>query len=196
MLSTELAGRHCTTFSADIGADANLMDTTPLERIEANGVQISLAPLTPPRRFDFALDPKHGSSSILLCDQAVTLNVDIQVFRGTSLKVWRTRWLVSTQRAPEPLLSSPLLEYLGLNTTEIFTTAADNSGCVIDAQYLFDVRTTVGAGRLSRVLDAVFHANDDGDHDSLDEYSTYQNGQWCDLGPESDQKWEKIWNTV
>lgn len=88
---------------------------------------------------------------------------------------------------PEPLLGRPLLEYLGPNTAEILAVAADRAPEDSNAGLLDSVSTSVGAGRFSRVLKGVFHADGDGDAHVEDGLNA---DFWYDLGPKTKGEWE------
>lgn len=66
------------------------------------------------------------------------------------MKLRNTRWLVSKQRVPEPLLGQPMLEALGLNTADILATAADRSAGEVDVQYIANFEALIGEGRVFR----------------------------------------------
>lgn len=189
IFSAHFAGRVCDTLCADIGADANLMGQELLNRIKDAGGVVEMEDLLPPRTFCLAADAPDGSKTKLICTQAATMDVDIHIRHGTGLKLRNTRWLVSTQRVPEPLLGRPLLEFLGLNTMEILATAADRSAGVIDTKHLPESLNDIGEGRVSRVLEGVYYG--DGDHDTEAEDSSINldQGSWCDIGEEDDDEW-------
>lgn len=50
---------------------------------------------------------------------------------------------------------------------------------------------TSGDGKISRVLDGMFHADEDGDDECLDDSPLLEDSHWCDFGPESDDEWEQ-----
>lgn len=186
LFSADFAGVLCETLCADIGADANLMDADLLSRITDAGASLQVETLNPPRQFALAAETADGDMTHLVCQRAATMDVDVHIRHGTGLKIRNARWLVSNQRVPEPLLGRPLLEFLGLNTAECLAAAADRSAGVIDAQHLAELDSTIAEGRVSRVLEGVFHA--EGDPDSEIDGEPYAD-TWCDLGDESNDEW-------
>lgn len=158
-----------------------------LDLICSSGAKVSTVKLQPASRFCLAADSPDGTMAWLVCTHSATMDVDIRVRQGTSLKLRNPRWLVSYQRIPEPLLVRPLLEFLGLNTSEILATASDRSAGIVDVRHLNNMEKIEGEGRVSRVLDGVFHV--DGDVDVADEVvdgaghgSKNSTTDFCDLG--------------
>lgn len=129
------------------------MDTKLLERIIDSSGAVEVNQLKQPRHFSQAADAPDGTRLSLRCQQETLMDVDLHIRHGSSLKLRNTRWLVSNQRVPEPLLGRPMLEVLGLNTADILATAADRSAGVVDAQHLASFETHIGEGRVSRVLE-------------------------------------------
>lgn len=114
------------------------------------------------------------------------MDVDVHIRHGSALKLRQLRWVVSSQRVPEPLLGRPVLEFLGLNTADILATAADRAAGVIDTRGICDTDEDNSVGRISRVLDGLYHA--EGEDGSDTDYLRYTD--WCDLGNEDDKEWE------
>lgn len=186
LFSAEFGGRLWETLCADIGADANLMDTTLLNRITEAGGDVKIEDLQPARRFTLAASAPDGTDICLVCNQVATMTVDVHIRHGSALKLRHLRWLISPQRVPEPLLGRPILEFLGLNTAEILATAADRSSGVIDTRIVSDIDESCGAGRMSRVLEGLYH----GEGEESDATDELPDTNWCDLGNEDDQEWE------
>lgn len=88
------------------------------------------------------------------------------------------------------LSGRPLLESLGLNTRDLLAAGADQFCGSVDAECLIGSFAETGDGRVSRVLEGVFHA--DGGDDA--EENGDNNGDWCDIGDETEQEWETALN--
>lgn len=173
---------------ADIGADANLMGADLLPRISSSNGKVVVENLIPKKIFNLAAEAPDGTSLRLTCEKVVTMDVDVHIRHGTALKIRNVRWLISEQRVPEPLLGRSILEFLGLNTAEFLAAAPNRSTGVIDAKNLAELDQSLGEGRVSRVLEGVFHV--DGNDDVNPEDDKYDNN-WRDLGTESDNEWEE-----
>lgn len=70
--------------------------------------------------------------SILKCDRTAVIDVALHIRLGTALILGDVQWLITDQQVGEPLLGSPLLEALGLNTREILSAAANKHGGQVD----------------------------------------------------------------
>ncbi len=135
------------------------MDSTMLDKIQAEGVEIEVQKLDPPRTFDMAADTTDGKRARLICSKAACLDVELHIRHVSALKLRYLRWLISDQRLGEPLLRRPVLERLGLNTRDILAAAAERFAGCVDATLLPVSDHGSGEGRVSRVLDGVFHAD-------------------------------------
>lgn len=173
-----------TTICADNGADANIMDKKLLTSLKNTKAYQHVETLPKPQLFNMAASTTSGEPSNLLCTQAVTVDTELHIRHGTTLKLRRLRWLVTDQKVPEPLLGRPILEALGLDTKRILSAAADKYAGCVDADALIKSSQRLGTGRVSRVSEDVFHSNDNDDDDVDDE------NEWCDLGEETDTEWE------
>ena len=79
-----------------------------------------------------------------------------------------------------PLLGRPHLEALGLNARNILAAAAEKHSGAVDMSTLFGTDPEIAQeGRISRVLEGVYHADGGADDADLDD-----NDGWLDLGPE------------
>lgn len=171
---------------ADNGADGNILDKETLRRIIAAGVDASVEELSQPRVFDMAAANADGASAKLVCTKSVSVDTELHIRHGTTLRLRNLKWLVTDQRVSDPLLGRPILEALGLNTRDLLAAAADQFCGSVDAERLVGSVTNTGDGRLSRVMEGVFHADggEEGDGNEDD------NGEWCDVGCETDEEWE------
>lgn len=167
-------------------ADANFIDASLLSRIENTGAKVITENLKPPRQFNLAAAAPDGSQPKLVCSKAITVDVEVHIRHGTGLVLRGSRWLVSEQRVPEPLLGRPVLEFLGLNTPEIFHSAAERYNGSVDVGHIRQLDES-GEGHIARIMEGVFHTDGDAPDSSDDDNES----GWCDLGPESDEGWNE-----
>lgn len=160
-----------------------------LQRIEGSGGEVKVEKLSITRLFCLAANAPDGSEAVFIFERSAIMYVDIHVRHGTALQVRKIRWLISKKRVPEPLLRRTVLEFLGLNTSEILATAADRSADIVDAKNLSQIDERTGEGRIYRLLEGAFHAEVDGEteYDGLPYSTSY--GSCCNLGTESEQDW-------
>lgn len=182
VFANKLRGKVC----ADNGADGNIMDTQTLRELEATGVEINAQRLDRPRVFEMAAALPNGERACLTCDNAVSIDTELKIRHGAALVLRNLNWLVTEQPVAEPLIGRPLLEALGLNTRELLAAAADRFAGSIDAERLLGTFAERGDGRVSRIMEGVFHA-DGGEDDMADDDAQ---GEWCDIGEETTQEWE------
>ena len=130
-----------------------------------------------PRSFDMAACTPDGKRAKLVCTRALVVDAELHIRHRTALVLRGVRWLVTDQAVGEPLLGRPLLEALGLNARSILAAAAEKHSGVVDMSTLFG--TDPEEGRISRVLEGVYHADGGADDADLDD-----NDGWLDLGPE------------
>lgn len=93
---------------------------------------------------------------------------------------------MTDQELSDPLLGRPVLEALGLSTREILAAAADRFCGSVDMERLVGTFAEEGDGRVSRVMEGVFHADGGQDGDKDDKTQ----GEWCDIGNETKEEWE------
>lgn len=129
---------------------------------------------------------ENGESAGMTCDSSVSIETELNIRHGGALVLRNLIWLFTDHLMAEPLIGSPLLEALGLNTREILAAEADRFAGSIDAERLVGTFEERGDGRVSRIMEGVFHA-DIGEDDMADEDVQ---GEWCDIGDETSQKWE------
>ena len=133
-----------------------------------------------PRSFDMAACTPDGKRAKLVCTRALVVGAELHIRHGTAVVLCDVRWLVTDQVVGEPLLGRPLLEALGLNARNIPAAAAEKHSGVFDMSTLFGTDPEVAQeGRVSRVLEGVYHADGGADDADLDD-----NDGWLDLGPE------------
>lgn len=66
-----------------------------------------------------------GKQSRLVHERASTLDTKIHIQQGTALKLRNIRSLVSNQRMYETRIVRPVVQWLGMNTTNMLKTAAE-----------------------------------------------------------------------
>lgn len=172
---------------ADNGADTNILDNATLRRIMASGVDLEVETLAQARVFDMAAVNADGASARLTCKHSVSIDTELHIRHGSTLRLRNLKWLVTDQRVTDPLLGRPILEALGLNTRELLAAAADQFCGSVDAERLIGAITDTGDGRVSRVMEGVFHA--DGGEDVEEDQDN--DGEWCDIGDETTEEWEE-----
>lgn len=180
------AGRINVNICADNGADASILDDNTLSLIISAGADVQIDNLEKPRIFGMAAMTKDGQDAQIVCDRAVSVNTELHIRHGSSLMLRNLRWLLTPQKLAEPLLGRPLLEALGLNTRDLLAAAATRLAGTVDAASFPESLDEHGDGRVSRVLEGVFHEDGGAHDDETDEQAV----EWCDLGPESEAEWE------
>lgn len=151
-------------------------------------MEFNVEDLPRPRHFDLAACNTDGKPAKLVCNHALTVDVELHIRYGTALTLRGLRWLVTDQPAGEPLLGRPVLEALGFNTRDTLAAAAEKHSGVVDVSTLFDDKTDFDDnGRVSRVLEGVYHAEGGADDNDLDD-----NDGWLYLGPETPVEKETI----
>lgn len=76
------------------------------------------------------------------------------------MKLGNVKWLVTDQQNSEPSMGEPIVDALGLNTDELIATAADRFAGSVDAQALIGWIDRQTEGRVSPIMDGVFHADE------------------------------------
>jgi len=186
MFTAVFGGKHRDTVCADTCASTNLMDSELLSKLELSGVSIQVENLPHPRVLLMAAELPDGNKAEILCRRVATIDTELHIRHGTALMLRNLRWNITDQRVGEPLLGGPMLEALGLNTRNILAAAAAKYSGTVDVTALVGDDTHYGESRISRVMDGIFH-EDDGE----DQEDATGDTQWCDLGPETDEEWER-----
>lgn len=106
----------------------------------------------------------NGKPSSLVCEQAVTVDMELHILLGSALTQSGVCWQVTDQLVGDPLLGFPLLESFDLNTRDILAAAADSHLEVVD---VVSIRST--RGKVSWILEGVFHADGGADSSELTE---------------------------
>lgn len=141
--------------------------------------------MTQPRVSDIMAANPNGASSRLTCKKAVSIDTELRIRQGSTLKICNLKWLVTEQHGDEPLLGRPILEVLGLNTRDVLAAAAGQFYGNVDAKRLLQSITDTGSERISRGLEGVFHA--DGGKDVEEDQDN--SGEWCDIGNDTTAEW-------
>lgn len=165
------------TVCAENGADANILGNLLLTRIEATGAAVAVKKIPKLRIFNMAAFMKYGSQSQPKCTRTVMMDIDIHIHHGNYLKLRRSRWIMSDQDVPEHLLGRPMLESLGLDTAQVLAAANKYFGSV-DSDTINKYLTDKGTGRVSCVIEGVYHTGEAYDGQDEDEGTP----DWCDLG--------------
>ncbi len=129
-----------------------------------------------------------GKRAKLVCTGSLVLDAELHIRHGTDLTLRGIRWIVTDQTVGEPLLGRPLIEALRLNTRNILAAAAEKHSGAVDVATLFGTNPEVSQdGRISRVLEGVYHAAGGPDDADLD-----NNDGWLDLRPEDREEKEIV----
>lgn len=117
---------------------------------------------------------RNGNPAELVITREITVDVELHIRHGTSLILRNVRWLVTDQLVGESLLGRPILEALGMDTSEILSGAAEKhyNSILFDTTFSCDQ-----SGCSSRVLEGVYNADGGADDNDLDD-------GWIDIGPE------------
>lgn len=121
---------------------------------------VSIEKLSKLRIFNMAACSTSSAQSILTSKRAAVIDTKVHIPDGTSLKLRRMRWLITTHSVPGPLLWRQLLPTLGLNTNQFLAAAAGKYAGRVNVDALAIHGTLHGTGRTSRVSEGLFHTND------------------------------------
>lgn len=171
--------RYTATLCTDTCADDNIMDSHMAKAIIRAGVEYSIERLIRPRTFKMAASLPDGKQATLTYQQAMVVDVELQIRHGSALKLRGVRWLVTDQSEGEPLLGRPVLESLGLETRDILAAAAQRFTGEVDMTNLLPPPSAT-RGAVARLLEGVFYSDGGADETDLSD----EDG-WLDMGPES-----------
>lgn len=165
-----------------------MMDNRMLKELKQARVELKVERLPQPRIFDMAACTADGKKASITFKKAVIVDTELHIRHGSALVLRGTRWLVTDQTVGEPLLGRPILEALRLNARKTLAAAAERHAGEVDVAKLFgtDPETETN-GKISRVLEGVYHADGGADDTDLDE-----NDGWMDLGTEDSKEKERI----
>lgn len=150
------------------------------------GVDYTVQDLLRPRQFEMAAYLPDGNQASITCIKVLTVDTELHIRHGPALTLRGVRWLITDQTVGEPLLGRPVLEFLGLNTRDILAAAAEKYSGVVDIPDILDA-IPEPKGKVSRILEGVYHADGGVDDDDLDE-----DDDWIDLGPEDAEENYKV----
>lgn len=88
--------------------------------------------------------------------------MDLQIRHSTSLLLRNDLWNVTIQSVSETILGRPVLEALGLNTSDIFTAAINGMNCSLDLKHL---RTAGEGGCIAQVYEGLYCSDQGADGD-------------------------------
>lgn len=71
--------------------------------------------------------------------------------------------LVTDRHVTDPLFGRPLRDAPGLNMRNLLAAIANRVFCCVDTEKVLNAATTGGDGRVSRVMEGVYHAEGGGD---------------------------------
>ncbi len=91
-----------------------------------------------------------GHNACVKWTHTATLDVELHARQGTTLILRNLKWLVTEQRVLESLLGRPMLDVLGLNSSDILAAASDKYGGEVDTTLFNDPRSEPAAGYRAR----------------------------------------------
>ena len=157
--------------TADIGSEVNLMDETLLKRIVRDGGDVEVKDLHQPRTFSMVVTTAGDKDVNVVCKKMATMPIELHIRHGKTLVLRNVQWMVTDQGCTESLLSRPVLERIGLVARDVIERAADRLGGEVDVADLGG-----GRGRISRIMEGVFHSNGGVDERDVDAED------WLDFG--------------
>lgn len=167
---------------ADNGSDMNLMGADLLKRIQTNGGKVVVTKFKNPLLYSMAANLDDGKSARISCTRRAVMDTELHIRHGKTLVLKNLKWMVTDQQVDEPLLGRPVLEALGLNTSDILAAAADKQHGIFDAAQ-FEDDNEVSGGRVARTMyTGVFHS-DGGDDEHND-----GNDDWLDFGEDTEDE--------
>lgn len=185
LFSTIFRGQYYEHIWADNGVDTNTMDDVTLPCICCSWADLSVQGLAQPRGFDMTSDASDAKPAKLLCSKEVVFDTKLYMRHSVALKSRNAAWPVTSQRVSKPLSGRFILEGLGLNTLEILATAADRFVSTADLECLLGTVDQHRAGRVSLVLEEIFHA----DNQRIEEEKNEITDLYWNIGKESDAYW-------
>lgn len=113
------------------------------------------------------------------CNKTFTLNIELHIRHGTSLMLRSVSWYVSTQSLSKHLPRRPVLEALGMNTSDTLLAAAHRYSGSLNLAHLC---TDNDNGRIARLYDSIYHSDRGADDNNSEE-----DEQWIDLENDNDK---------
>lgn len=106
----------------------------------------------------------------LVYNGTITVYVKLHIRNGTALILRGLCMLVTDQPVGETLLGRPLLQALGLNTRDNLASAEESNSGVVDVYTLLKYKIHFDEnGRVSHVLEDVYHDEGGSDDNYLDD---------------------------
>lgn len=161
------------------------MDASLLAKLETSNA-VSKVEYLKTRILYMAAALLNGKQAEIKSRRVANIDTSLHIRHGTSLTLRNLQWTITDQTVGEPLLGGPVLEALGLNSREMLAAAAHKYSGSVDASLLPTLHTTHGTGRISRVMEGIYH--EDGGEDESD--AVHDGTPWCELGPETDKELE------
>lgn len=191
MFTAVFGSQYRDRICADNGADRNIHDKDTLRGIEAAGVDVAVQSLNQPLVFDMAAVNADGGRAKLICTKTVSIDTEIHIRHGCMLRLRNLKWIVTEQRVCDQLIGRPVLKALGTNTWDLLAAAEDQFCGSVDADRVMGSFAESGDGRMSRVMEGVFHADGGDDvEEHLDE-----SREWCDIVRETEEEWDNALKT-
>lgn len=165
---------------ADNGSDVSLMDDRLLKKIQDAGADVQITELC----YSMVAEKlPNGESAEIVCKKLTSMHVELHVRHGATLVLRNLTWVVTAQHVCESLLGRPVLEALGLNTSDILGSAADRFEGNVHISAVVQ-ENDQERGKLDFLLqNGVFYADRGVDHFSDDDTEG-----WLDLGEESPEE--------
>lgn len=113
------------------------------------------------------------------------MDTELHIRHGPSMILRNVAWLITNKQVETPLLCRPIKEAVGLNTRRLLAAAADRFAGGFDAEKKLASLTKQGDGRVSRIVEGVFHCEEGG---QVEDDSIIP--EWFDIGKETEKEWE------
>lgn len=111
------------------------------------------------RRFGLAVSESINKDRVFIeCDKIASMNFELKIRHGKTLKLRNLPLFVSTQPCPDPLIGRPILEALGLDTQTLLIAACDRHEGNVDAQNLL-LEDDYAEGSVVRILEGIYHSS-------------------------------------
>lgn len=186
MFAAVFGRKDIDSLSTDNEGDGNILNKEILSRIGVAEEDLAVESLRTLRILGMAAANADGERERLICKGMVSMDTELHIRHGSSLRLRNLKWLVTEQRVFDPFMGLPVLEALGFNNPDLILATADQFGWSIVTYRIIGSFKESGNGGMSRVMEGVFHA-EGGEDVEKDQDNT---GEWCDIGEETDQEWE------
>lgn len=107
-----------------------------------------------PARFELAVKKDSGDIQIYVeCSHSATMDTQLHTRHGSCLTLRNLKWYVAAKEVAHQLLSAPVLEALGLQTTEALVAACDRYDGDVDMRRILP-ELCIKGGPIARLLNS------------------------------------------